>query len=157
MSTKTVPQTRAWSTSILTRRRSAENGSSPTGPKRDVVLAENARRSVMKQNQSATIAYAVTLSAWDMPTKPHGQRTEPQKHRRHYRRKSACLRPRYLHATQGVPSATKCIFHIASPPTIHIQNLTTATVLERDPLARRNKSVNHREFGPVSTNLKTMH
>lgn len=147
-------QTQVGLTNILTRKKVGERDSSPTEPRRDVALAEDVRRSVTKQSQSATIAYVVTSSAQDTLIKSHGQRTEAPRLHQHYRRKNVCRLLKYLRTTQDVVSATKFIFHIASLFENRIRSQMAVMVLESDLSVLKNTSVNHREFESTLTDQR---
>lgn len=147
MNMMTVLWTKAEPISNLNRRKWEGSGSLLIGRKRAVGRVEGARRSAMKQSQSATTAYAATLNAQAMPIRFHGQRMEVPRPRQHCRQKSVCPRLRYLPITQGAASATRYTSHTVNRSKSHTQSLACPTevkVLEGDLSVWMNRSANHR-------------
>jgi hypothetical protein len=152
----TVLQTRAGWTNILIRRKLGEKGSSPTGPRQDVALVGNARRSVMKQNRSATTACVATLSAQDMQTKSHGPKKALRRHLQHCRPKSACLPLRYQLIMQDVTSAIRCTFLIVNRLRSRTRSPPAAMVFDPDLSALMSRNANHREFSTVCNTVRSL-
>lgn len=139
------PQIRTDSTLILTRRKSGEKGSLPTGPRQVVALVENARRSAMKQNQNATTACAAILSAQGMRTRFHGQKKALRRHPQHCRPRSACLLPlpRYQLTTQDAMSAIRCTFLIVNRHRSRTRSPPAATACDPDLSVLTSRRANH--------------
>jgi hypothetical protein len=152
------PQIRAGLTLILTRRKLGEKGSLPTEPRQAVAPVENARRSVMKQSRSATIACAATLSVQGMRTRFHGQKKALRRHLQHCKPRSACLLLllRYQLTTQDVMSAIRCTFLIVKQHRSHTRSPPAATACDPDLSALMNRNANHRKLEIMRYSVRSL-
>lgn len=143
---KTVLQNRVGLIHTLIRRKPEERGSLPTGPRQAVAPAGSARRSVTKRSRSATTACVATLSVQDMRTRSRGRKKVLRRHHQHYRRKSACLPPRYQLTTQDVMFAIRCTFLIVNPLRSPTRILSAVMVCDPDLSVSMDSNANRREF-----------